>query len=121
FQVFETLDEGFPEQYVMDPDSFLHSFELQPQTFEQLEMYAYGLLFMAYGLREYGDHYNSIRYYEKALEAVNQYNLSDVDKHLYIYKALAALYTLIDDNEKSINLSEIVLQELPPTAHEDRA
>src|SRR5690606_2261623 len=34
---------------------------------------------------------------------------------------LAALYTLIDDNEKSINLLEIVLQELPPTAHEDRA
>lgn len=121
FQVFETLAEGFPEQYVMDPDSFLHSFELQPQTFEQQEMYAYGLLFMAYGLREYGDHYNSIRYYEKALEAVNQYNLSDVDKHLYIYKPLAALYTLIDDNEKSINLLEIVLQELPPTAHEDRA
>src|SRR5690606_36603796 len=83
--------------------------------------YAYGLLFMAYGLREYGDHYNSIRYYEKALEAVNQYNLGDVDKQLYIYKPLAALYTLIDDNEKSINLLEIVLQELPPTAHEDRA
>ena len=120
FEHFENLANTSSESYVSNPDSFLNNLHLQPQTVTQKEMYAYGLIFMAYGLREYGDHYSSIKYYEKALNFIQQQQVQDVDTHLYIFKPLAALYILIDDNQKSIDLLEQVLAELPADDHAER-
>lgn len=113
FELFENLADTAPSLYVTNPDSFLNSYRLHPQTVEQQEIYAYGLLYMAYGLREYGDNYSSIKYYENALNFIQQHQVENLDRELYIFKPLAALYTSIDDNQKSINLLERVLSELP--------
>ncbi len=113
FEYFENTADTCPQKYVTNPDSFFYSFDLNPQSFAQKEMYAYGLIFMAYGLREYGDHYNSIKYYEKALNFIHENKLEDIDTQIYIIKPLAALYTLIDDNQKAIRLLEQILHNIP--------
>ena len=120
FEYFENIADTLPEKYVLNPDSFLNTLQLHPQSLDQQEMYAYGLIFMAYGLREYGDHYNSIRYYEKALNFTQEQQLKDIDTHLYIIKPLAALYTLIDDNQKAISLLEQILHEIPKDHYAER-
>ncbi|NGM60521.1 CHAT domain-containing protein [Sphingobacterium sp. SGG-5] len=120
FEYFESTADLSPEKYVSNPDSFLNSLSLTPQSFEQQEMYAYGLIFMAYGLREYGDHYNAIRYYEKVLNFIQSKNLKDINTHVYVIKPLAALYTLIDDNQKAINLLEQTLDKIPVDQYRQR-
>lgn len=112
FKDFEDITENQPEKYIHNPDSFLTSANLKPASDEEKEIYAYGLMYMAYSLREYGDIFNSIKYYEKVLNYVRENNI-DIDAQLYIYKPLAALYIHVDDNQKSIALLSEIIEEIP--------
>src|SRR5690606_8625847 len=47
-------------------------------------------------------------------------NLKDINIHVYIIKPLAALYTLIDDNQKAINLLEQTLDKIPADQYRQR-
>lgn len=121
FEKFEDITENHPELYISNPDSFLNSLHLQPQTDEEKEIYAYGLLYMAYSLREQGNHFKSIQYYERALNFVKEHSIQNLDFALYIIKPLATLYIHVDDHQKAISLLENLLADYPPTAYEQKA
>lgn len=118
FERFENLAETAPEKYVTNPDSFLNSFHLHPQTIEQKETYTYGLIFMAYALKEHGDIYQSTRYYERVLGFVQQHDMKDPAYLDYIIKPLANNYIRIDDNQKAISLLEKTINEISDDDYE---
>ncbi len=118
FEYFENIADTAPEKYVNNPDSFLNSLHLYPQSLEQQEMYAYGLIFMAYALKEYGDIYQSIRYYERVLGFVQQHDMHEPVYLDYIIKPLANNYIRIDDNHKAISILEKTIKEMPNSNYE---
>ena len=105
FTEFEDITENHPEKYITNPDSFLSIIQIPPKNDEEKEIYAYGLTFMAYSLREYGHYVKSVQYYEKAINFVRKNDI-DIDEELYILKPLATLYINLDDNKKAITLLE---------------
>jgi tetratricopeptide (TPR) repeat protein len=105
-------------RYVQNPDSFLYSFQLVPETAEQQEIYVYGLIYMAYGLLEQADIYQSIRYYERALGFIRQHDMRDPAYLDYVIKPLTNNYIRIDDNQKAIQLLKKTIDEIP---HNDYA
>ncbi|NGF55276.1 CHAT domain-containing protein [Parapedobacter sp. SGR-10] len=113
FEYFENIADTAPERYVHNPDSFLNSLQLHPQSVEQQEMYVYGLIFMAYALKEYGDIYQSVRYYERVLGFIQQHDMKDPAYLDYVIKPLANNYIRIDDNRKAISLLEKTISEIP--------
>ncbi|MBD1429258.1 CHAT domain-containing protein [Sphingobacterium litopenaei] len=114
FDEFEEIAENQPQQYIANPDSFIRAINLQPKNDFENESYAYGLVFMAYNLREQGNIFHSIQFYEKALNFAKEKNVEDIDISLYILKPLAALYIHVDDNKKAITLIEDLLQTISP-------
>jgi len=106
---FEQIIENQPEKYLNNPDSFINSLYLDPQNIYEEEIYAYGLVLIAYNLREHGNIFKSIQYYEKAINYIKSKNIKDFDTSLYIFKPLAALYINVDDNKKAISLLENLL------------
>src|SRR5690606_14970820 len=100
FEYFENVADTAPARYVNNPDSFLNNLQLHPKTAEQQEMYAYGLIFMAYALKEHGDIYQSVRYYERVLGFIQQHVMKDPAYLDYVIKPLANNYIRIDDNRK---------------------
>ena len=113
FEDFEEIAENQPEQYLNNPDSFLNEINLIPQEDYEHEAYVYGLVYMAYNLREQGNIYRSIQYYEKALNYVKDKKAITLDVSLYILKPLATLYINVDDNKKAITLLEELWQSIP--------
>ncbi|WP_140937685.1 CHAT domain-containing protein [Sphingobacterium lumbrici] len=108
-EVFEQLAdivEEHPEKFIHHPDSFYNNIPNNPKTSYQQELYVYVLSNMGYQLREHADILQSIRYYEKALQATKIYTLTDVDIDNDIIMPLANLYIRIDDNKKAISLLE---------------
>src|SRR5690606_1276481 len=88
------------------------------QTIEQKETYTYGLIFMAYALKEHGDIYQSTRYYERVLGFVQQHDMKDPAYLDYIIKPLANNYIRIDDNQKAISLLEKTINEISDDDYE---
>ncbi len=95
-----------PEQFVRNPDSFLHQLPELPR--EQQGKYAYALLLlnMGYALRQDGQVLNSTRYYEKALDYYYKNNIATIDFQEYLVKPLGSLYTITGDFEKAIALQQ---------------
>src|SRR5690606_32226296 len=82
------------------------------QTPFQKTAYANGMLFMAYTLRENGDNFDSIRFYEKVLHYLAENSEVAIDRFTYVIRPLANLYVRIDDNDKAIGLLEDVLPQV---------
>lgn len=111
-EAFEIQADEAPERYLHNPDSFLHSVPAVPQTPFQKTAYANGMLFMAYTLRENGDNFDSIRFYEKVLHYLAENSEVAIDRFTYVIRPLANLYVRIDDNDKAIGLLEDVLPQV---------
>jgi CHAT domain-containing protein len=114
---FEELVENQPEKYLNNPDSFINSLYLDPQDEYEQEAYSNSLIFIAYNLREHGNVFKSIQYYEKALNYIKSKNVQYSEASLYILKPLAALYINVDDNKKAISLLENLLKSFSPTEY----
>lgn len=106
YENFEDIAYNDHAQYLSNPDSFLTTLKVAPQSAYQQEMYAYGLIFIAYTLMENGSLYESIKYYEKAYNVVQQHTILLDDFSGSIIKPLSNLYTRINDTEKAIHLLE---------------
>ncbi|MBE8720037.1 CHAT domain-containing protein [Sphingobacterium pedocola] len=106
FEQIADIAEGQPEKFIHHPDSFYNIIPNSPKTLYQQELYVYILSNMGYQLREHADILQSIKYYEKALQATKTYALTDVDIDNDIVMPLANLYIRIDDNKKAISLLE---------------
>ncbi len=91
-----------PERFIHNPDSFLNQLTVLPVTAEGREMYAWLLLNIGYALRESGNILGSTRYYEMALEYVDQNGLREPDFVSYIAKPLGNLYTQIGDLQRAL-------------------
>lgn len=109
FESFEGIAYEHPEQYTNDPDSFLNTLTTTPKSSYQKQMYAYGLIFMGYGLLQHGDNLESIKYYEKAYDYVksNKVEVDNINDELI--KPIANLYIRINDTQKSIALLKTAL------------
>ncbi|WP_160068608.1 CHAT domain-containing protein [Sphingobacterium bovisgrunnientis] len=114
---FEEIAANEPLKYLNNPDSFLNSLFIDPQDAYEHEAYSNSLIFIAYNLREHGNIFKSIQYYEKALNYIKNKNIPDIDISLYILKPLAALYIHVDDNQKAITLLENLLDSLKPSEY----
>ncbi|MDR2284277.1 MAG: CHAT domain-containing protein [Sphingobacterium sp.] len=111
FESFESIAYEQPKQYVSDPDSFFNSLTVQANSPYQKEMYAYGLLFMGYGLLQYGDNFGSVKYYEKAYNYIKANQVPTENINTEIITPLANLYIQINDIQKAIALLQKALSE----------
>lgn len=107
----ETVAYQYPERYIQQADSFVNQIEGIIQRVEDKVIYAYILMNVAYSLKEHGNLYESIKYYEKAYQYVHENKLADIDIAALVIKPLANLYTRIDDIEKTVGLLEHALSE----------
>lgn len=111
FEDFEEKAYQKAELFVHNPDSLFYSLPALPQSDYQKKLYSYALIFMGYGLLEYGDNFESIKYYEKALEYVKSNRIAIADINSEIIKPLANLYVRINDTEKSIAILQNAISE----------
>lgn len=111
-EAFEIQADEEPERYLHNPDSFLYSVRAVPQTAFQKTAYANGMLFIAYTLRENGDNFDSIRFYEKVFNYLAENSDVAIDRFTYVIRPLANLYVRIDDNDKAIRLLEDMLPQV---------
>ncbi len=95
-----------PERFIHDPDSFLNQLATLPVTAEGKEMYAWLLLNIGYALRENGHVPGSTRYYEMALEYIDDNRLTEPDFVDYIAKPLGNLYTQLGDLQRALYIHE---------------
>jgi len=103
---FEEVAYNHPEQYISNPDSFLNTVKIKPNTVFQKELYAYGLIFIGYALLESGDIFESVKFYESAYDIIKKDSIQIENIEESIVKPLSNLYTRINDTEKAINLLE---------------
>ncbi|MCA5006435.1 CHAT domain-containing protein [Sphingobacterium bovistauri] len=113
FEDFGEITDNHPDRYISNPDSFLNTTHLTPKDDYENAVYAYGLVMMAYNLRENGRIFKSIQYYERALNFAKIHTIADFDIGLYILKPLSALYINVDDNQKAIGILEDLVQSQP--------
>lgn len=114
-EAFEIHADENPELYLHDPAAFLNSIHVSPETPFQKTAYANGIIFMAYTLRDNGENLESIKYYEKALNYIQENDIWEIDINTYIVKPLANLYVRIDDNDKAIRLLEAAMPSIKNT------
>lgn len=95
-----------PERFIHDPDSFLNQLTTLPVTAEGKEMYVWLLLNIGYALRESGNVPGSTRYYEMALEYIDDNRLPEPDFVDYIAKPLGNLYTQLGDLQRALYIHE---------------
>ena len=111
FESFESIAYERPAQYVSNPDSFFNNLTVQANSPYQKEMYAYGLLFMGYGLLQHGDNFGSVKYYEKAYNYIKANQVPTENINTEIITPLANLYVQINDTQKAIALLQKALSE----------
>lgn len=112
FEAVADLVEFHTDQLLQNPDAVFHLIPEHPQTKYQQELFVYILSAMGYQLRENADLFQSIRYYEKAYQVYQKYELKDINEENDIIMPLANLYIRIDDPKKAIFLLEESLAKL---------
>jgi CHAT domain-containing protein/Flp pilus assembly protein TadD len=100
----------FPERVTQDPDAFIQQLHSLPATAESQRFYTLLLINMGFCLKDAGQVLNSIRYFEKALDAQQQYHPEKIDVYNYITKPLGNLYTRTGDFAKAISLQEMSIR-----------
>lgn len=100
----------FPEKVISDPDAFMQQLPSQPANPENQRLYTLLLINMGFCLKDAGQVLGSIRYFEKALDAQQQYHPQDIDVYNYINKPLGNLYTRTGDFAKAISLQEMSIR-----------
>jgi len=100
----------FPEKVTNDPDAFMQQLPSLPANPENQRFYTLLLINMGFCLKDAGQVLGSIRYFEKALDAQQQYHPQNIDVYNYITKPLGNLYTRTGDFAKAISLQEMSIR-----------
>lgn len=96
----------FPEKCTTNPEAFMQQLHGLPASAQNQRLYTLLLINMGFCLKDAGQVLGSIRYFEKAMEAQQQYQPPDIDVYNYITKPLGNLYTRTGDFAKAVTLQE---------------